>query len=75
MRELYPKSIVYFDTCGRRELLVYIGEVKTPVLDKQVSTLCDLFLTINLDVRIFWGLHFGLISVDETLEIGNIMMF
>ena len=75
LRDLYPRSIVYFDTHGRREVLIYIGKKKTPVLERQVNALCDLFLAINLKIHIFWELHFGLIGVDETLEIGDIMIF
>ena len=75
LRELYPRSIVYFDTCGRREILIYIGKAKNSVLEKQIDTLCDLFLPINLKIHIFWELHFGLIGVNETLEIGDVMIF
>jgi hypothetical protein len=75
LRELYPRSIAYLDTHGGRTLLIYIGQKKTPVLEDQVNLLRDLFVPADYDIKLFWDMHFGLIGTDETMEIGEIMMF
>jgi hypothetical protein len=75
LRELYPQSIVYLDARGVRELLVYVGKKQTPQLTAQLEFLCDSFVPADYDVKIFWELHFGLIGTDETLEIGEIMLY
>jgi hypothetical protein len=74
-RELYPGSIVYLDVCGERVLLFYVGRKETPALRGQLELLCDLFVPADCEVKLFWDMHFGLIGTDETMEIGNIMMF
>ena len=75
LRELYPNSIVYLDARDVREFLVYIGKKQTNELTEQVQLLCDLFIPADYDVHLFWDMHFGLIGVDETMEIGNFMMY
>jgi hypothetical protein len=75
LRELYPRSIAYLDTSGGRTLLLYIGQKKTPELGNQVDMLCDLFIPADYNVKLFWDMHFGLIDTDETMEIGQIMLF
>lgn len=75
LRELYPNSIVYLDTCYGRELLIYIGKKKTEALAAQMDLLCDTFVPLDYKVQLFWEKHFGLIGVDETMQIGDIMMF
>lgn len=75
LRELYPGSITYLDARGVRELLIYIGQKKTSALTAQVELICDLFVPADYDIKLFWDKHFGLIETDETMDIGNIMMF
>jgi hypothetical protein len=75
LRELYPRSIAYLDAEKRRELLLYIGKKETPTLRGQLEFLRELFVPADYGVEIFWDMHFGLIGTDETMEIGNIMMF
>jgi hypothetical protein len=75
LRELYPDSIVYFDTEYGRELLLYIGQKETPELCGQLDLLRDMFVPADYDVKLFWDMHFGLIGTDETMEIGQFMMF
>ena len=75
LRELYPDSITYLDTYKGRELLVYVGKKKTKALEAQLDLLCELFVPIDYDIKLFWDMHFGLIGTPETMEIGNVMMY
>jgi hypothetical protein len=75
LRAIYPRAIVYLDVRDVRELLIYAGEKKTPELEAQLTLLCDLFVPADYDTKLFWDRHFGLIGVDETMEIGQIMMY
>jgi hypothetical protein len=72
---LYPHSVIYLDVRSVRELLIYVGKKKTPDLGAQLDLLCDLFVPADCDTELFWDMHFGLIGVDETMEIGGIMMY
>jgi len=75
LRNLYPNSITYFDSYRKRELLIFIGKKRTEKLALQASLLCDIFVPIDYEVKMFWDMHFGLIGIDETMEIGQIMMY
>ena len=75
LRELYPNSIVYLDVRDIRELLIYVGKKQTVELSGQLQLLCDLFVPADYDVHLFWDRHFGLIGVDETMEIGSFVMY
>ena len=75
LRELYPYSIIYLEVREKRELLIYVGKKQTAELTNQLELLQDLFVPTDYVVQIFWDLHFGLIGTDETMEIGNIMIY
>jgi len=75
LRELYPNSITYLDNNVRLEFLIYIGKKKTDELEAQVQLLCDMLIPADYNVILFWDMHFGLIGIDETMEIGQIMMY
>lgn len=72
---LYQNSIVYLDARDVRELLIYVGRKKTPELTAQMELLRDLFIPADYDVKLFWEMHFGLIETEETMDIGDIMMY
>ena len=75
LRVLYRNSIIYLDTTYERELLIYVGRKKTPELEKQVGSLMDLFVPLDISLRLFWDMHFGIISVEETMEPDDIMIY
>ena len=75
LRKIYPRSISYFNTVAQRELLVYIGRKETPDLRKQVDFLLSLFVPVDCIVHLFWEKHFGIIGVNETLELGEFVIY
>ena len=75
LREQYPGSITYLDVSRHRELLIYVGKKKTKSLEAQLELLCELFVPIDYDIKLFWDMHFGIIETLETMEIGSIMMY
>jgi len=75
MRQLYPKSLIYLDVVERRELLVYIGKKETPELKKQVDFLLSLFVPFDYIIHLFWDVHFGIIGVNETLDLDDFVVY
>ena len=75
MRRIYPKSIMYVDSVDRLELLIYIGKKETKELRRQVEFLISLFLPFDYVVHLFWDMHFGIISVDETMGVGEFVVY
>ena len=75
MRQIYPRSIIYLDSVERRELLVYIGKKETPKLRRQVEFLLSMFVPFDYVVHLFWDMHFGIISVDETMIVDDFVTY
>ena len=75
LRQLYPRSIVYLDSVERRELLIYIGKSETQELKKQVHFIIDMFIPFDYIIHLFWDVHFGILDVNETLEMNEFQIY
>lgn len=75
MRYLYPDSLVYASNDEVRQLLVYIGKEDTDVERRKMEFLQNMFLPINYQIFLFWEHHFGIIGVDETMKLDEMVLF
>lgn len=75
MRKVYPRSISYLHSTERREMLVYIGKKESPELNRQVNFLLSMFVPFDYVIHLFWDKHFGLIGVNETLELDEFVVY
>jgi len=75
MRQLYPKSLIYLDSVQRKELLIYVGKKETPHLKTQMEFLLSLFMPFDYVIHLFWDSHFGIIGVDETMELDEFVIY
>lgn len=53
-------------------MLVYTGLRKERNLEQRIRFLIDTFLDIRYHVEIFYEYHFGIIGVEETMQIDEI---
>lgn len=75
MRCMYPESIVYAGNEAVRQVLVYVGVKETKQERERLEFLQDMFLPVNYQVYLFWEHHFGIIDVDETMEMDEMVLF
>lgn len=75
MRCMYPESLVYASNEAVRQVLVYVGVKETKEERERLEFLQDMFLTINYQVFLFWEHHFGIMDVDETMELDEMVLF
>lgn len=75
MQYLYPGSLVYASNEAARELLVYVGKKETGEERKRLEFVQDMFLPINFQVFLFWDRHFGIMDVDETMVLDEMVLF
>lgn len=75
MRCMYPDSLVYASNETVRQILIYVGEKETEKERLKLNFLQDMFLPINFQVVLFWEHHFGIIDVDETMVMDELMLF
>lgn len=69
---LVADSIVYHNNECPDEVLVYTGLRKERNLEQRIQFLIDTFLDIRYHVEIFYEYHFGIIGVEETMQIDEI---
>lgn len=69
---LVADSIVYHNNEYPDEVLVYTGLRKERNLQQRIQFLIDTFLDIRYHVEIFYEYHFGIIGVEETMQIDEI---
>ena len=75
MRYLYPDSLVYASNEDVRQILIYVGRKETETEQKKLEFLQGMFLPIYYHVFIFWEHHFGIIDVEETMELDHMVLF
>lgn len=71
---LVVDSIVYHNNECPEEVLIYTGLKKERNLEQRIQFLIDTFLDICYHVEIFYEHHFGIIGVEETMQIDEIAM-
>lgn len=69
---LVADSIVYHSNGYPDEVLIYTGLRQERKLERRIRFLADTFLDIRYHVEIFYEYHFGIIGVEETMQIGGI---
>lgn len=75
MRAVYPDAIIYSNNDVYRELLIYIGMKETPEEKSKIDFLTDAFLPINYTTHLFWEHHFGIIDVDVTMTLDEMVLY
>ena len=69
---LVADSIVYHNNEEPDEILIYTGLKQERSLEQRLRFLIDTFLDIRYQVEIFYEYHFGVIGVEETMQIDEI---
>jgi len=72
---LYPHAIIYENNETVQELLVYLGVKETDKERGKAAFLIDAFLPLKEKVYVYYEHHFGIIDVDETMKMDEMMIF
>lgn len=72
---LYSQAIIYENNEAVYELLVYLGVKETEEERERAAFLSELFLPMQETVYLFYEHHFGIIDVDETMMIDEMVIF
>lgn len=75
MRCLYPDSLVYASNETVRQVLIYVGVREEKEERERLEFLQDMFLPLNYEVFLFWEHHFGILDVEETMELDEMVLF
>lgn len=72
---LYPRAYIYENNETVYELLVYLGAKETEQERKRAAFLREMFLPMQETVHWFYEHHFGIIGVDETMALDEMVIF
>ncbi|WCN39723.1 iron-dependent peroxidase [Aneurinibacillus uraniidurans] len=75
VRKLFKNSILYANQEGKDELLLYIGQTETSAARDKLTLLETIFLPLPFHTEVYWGNHFGIIDVEETMQIDSIALY
>lgn len=74
-KEVFLDSIVYLDRLKKRNIVLYVNYKKTKENRMKIKLLTELFIPLDYKVRTMWENHVGVIGVEETLKIGEMIVF
>lgn len=74
MEALIPDNIVYHSNENSNDVLIYVGLKKEKQIEAKVNFLVRMFIAIPYQVDIYYEYHFGIIGVEETMRIDEIIM-
>lgn len=74
IRELYENAIIYAGRDRADDIYLYVGRQETEEERKRICFLIDTFLPINEDVRVFYDRHFGILDIEETMQMDKILL-
>ncbi len=74
IEELIPNSIVYHSNENFYEILIYVGMKKEKIITAKIDFLVQMFIDLPYHVDIYYEYHFGIIDIEETMIIGELMM-
>jgi hypothetical protein len=75
IKQIFENSIVYVNNDNINEILIYISQFQTQENLIKLKLIKKLFLPLNFKVKAYWGKHFGIIGVIETMKIGEISVY
>lgn len=75
VEELIPRSIVYHSNSNANEVLVYVGLKKGRQIMSKMDFLVEMFIELPYSVDIYYEYHFGILGIEETMRIDEIMMY
>ena len=75
IHSLIDNSIVYHNNDFPEELLVYTSSRKNDELEQRLKFLIELFLDIQYHIEIYYEYHFGIIGIEDTMQIDEIALY
>ncbi|MEJ8553240.1 hypothetical protein [Tepidibacter sp. Z1-5] len=75
VNKIFKKSTTYINQDNKKEILIYIGQKRTQELENKIDMLVDLFLHIDFKVFLYWQYHFGILGVEDTMKIENMVLY
>ncbi|WP_314395654.1 hypothetical protein [Leptotrichia shahii] len=74
LKIIFKDSIFYRYRYEKKKYLFYINAKKNKANKRKVKVLAELFLPMEYFPKVMWEYHIGVIGVEETLKIGEMLI-
>lgn len=74
VKQIFPSCMIYQNKNDYREIFVYIGREEDKDGSICVELLIKTFLSGEINCRVFWKDHFGILGVDNTMIMDRIAL-
>lgn len=74
LRKVFKNSIVYSNKEKPKDMYIYLDEVWNKKLQNKIDVILDTFLPIDMKPLIFWNQHFGILGLNNTMRMDEIVM-
>ena len=75
VKKIFLDSIIYDNIYSETKLVIYINYEKNNKNKRKIKFIKNIFLPLDIEIRVFWKIHFGLIGIDETMKLGEIAIY
>lgn len=74
LRKTFVNSVIYISKERPKNVYIYLDEYQEKKLETKINVIVETFLPINMKPLIFWDKHFGIIGLENTMKINEIVM-
>ncbi len=74
LRKIFVNSVIYISKERPKNAYIYLDEYQEKKLETKINVIVETFLPINMKPLIFWDKHFGIIGLENTMKINEIVM-
>ncbi len=75
VKKIFSKIIFYLKQRGDNEVILFINEAKTDKNKAKLKIIKEIFLPLDYKLEVYWQDHFGIIGVEETMQINKIAIY
>lgn len=75
MRQIVPGCLIYQVKKHPQVLYVYLGKKRNVLSEKRWNLVRDTFMPVDIEARVFWDIHFGILGLDATMRSDAIAIF
>lgn len=75
IRGIYKNALMYENNDRNNELLLYLGIEESEKEEQRIGFLIDMFLPLQDNVFLYYMNHFGIIGIEETMRIDEVIIF
>ena len=75
IKYMFRDSLLYDNIYSETKIVIYINYLKNSKNLNKFKFIRKVFLPLDIDTKVFWKNHFGIVGINETMKIGEIAIY